>query len=133
MIFWSLVHKHLLGAILLPDAINIILRSIGNSQYREALIQTRKKLVQGQSLSSAMGREKVFPPLLVEMIGVGEASGNLESALGTVADFFEAKVEKRINRLTSLLEPALILAVGLVVGLIAISLISTVYGLVGSF
>ncbi|MDD5701450.1 MAG: type II secretion system F family protein [Dehalococcoidales bacterium] len=126
--------SNLLGAgILLPDAINIILRSIGNSQYREALVQTRKKLVQGQSLSSAMGREKVFPPLLVEMIGVGEASGNLEASLGTVADYFETKVEKRINRLTSLLEPALILAVGLVVGLIAISLISTVYGLVGSF
>jgi len=80
-----------------------------------------------------MGNNKIFPPLLIEMIGVGEASGNLEFALGTVADYFETKVEKRINRLTSLLEPILILCIGLVVGFIAITMISTIYGLVGSF
>jgi type II secretory pathway component PulF len=80
-----------------------------------------------------MKREPVFPSLLVEMVGVGESSGNLELSLGTVADYFESKVEKRITRLTSLLEPALILCVGLVVGVIAISLISTIYGLVGAF
>jgi len=67
------------------------------------------------------------------MVGVGEASGNLESALGTVADYFEARVERRITRLTSLLEPALIIAVGLVVALLALSMIQTIYGLVGSF
>ena len=126
--------SNLLGAgILLPDSINIMLRSISNSHYREALSQVRKQLVQGQSLSSVMSQNKLFPPLLVEMIGVGEASGNLESSLGTVADYFESRVEKRISQLTSLLEPALIICVGLVVGLLAVSMIQTIYGLVGSF
>jgi type IV pilus assembly protein PilC len=126
--------SNLLGAgILLPDSINIMLRGIGNTHIRAALSEVRKQLVQGQSLSAVMSKNRLFPPLLVEMIGVGEASGNLEFALGTVADYFETKVEKRINRLTSLLEPALILAVGLVVGFIAITMISTIYGLVGSF
>jgi type IV pilus assembly protein PilC len=125
--------SNLLGAgILLPDAINIMLRGIGNTYIRAKLSEVRKQLVQGQSLSAVMVNEKVFPPLLVEMIGVG-ASGNLEFALGTVAEYFETKVEKRITKLTSLLEPVLILTVGLVVGFIAITMISTIYGLVGSF
>jgi type IV pilus assembly protein PilC len=126
--------SNLLGAgILLPDSINIMLKGIGNTYIRNALSEVRKQLVQGQALSVTMANNKIFPPLLVEMIGVGEASGNLEFALGTVADYFETKVEKRINRLTSLLEPALILCIGLVVGFIAITMISTIYGLVGSF
>jgi type IV pilus assembly protein PilC len=132
--YFSRTLSNLLGAgILLPDSINIMLKGIGNSYYRAALSEARKQLVQGQSLSAAIGRNKVFPPLLVEMIGVGETSGNLEFALGTVAEYFETKVEKRIARLTSLLEPALILGVGLVVGFIAVTMISTIYGLVGTF
>jgi type IV pilus assembly protein PilC len=126
--------SNLLGAgILLPDTINIMLRTVNNSQFRESLAEIRKQLVQGQSLSAAIGKDKLFPQLLVEMASVGEASGELESALGTVADYFEAKTEKRINRLTALLEPTLILAVGLIVAFLAISMISTIYGLIGSF
>jgi type IV pilus assembly protein PilC len=125
--------SNLLNAgILLPDGMNIMLRGIGNSFYREAVAEVRKQLVQGQSFSSAMSRNKLFPPLLPEMIGVGESSGNLEHALETVADYFESKVEKRIARLTSLLEPLLIVCVGLVVGFIAISLVSTIYGMTGT-
>jgi type IV pilus assembly protein PilC len=132
--YFSRTLSNLLGAgILLPESINILLRGITNTPFREALADVRKQLVQGQSLSSIMGKNKIFPPLLVEMIGVGETSGNLEYSLGTVADYFEAKVGKRINQLTSLLEPILILAVGLVVGFIAVSMISTIYGLVGNF
>jgi len=126
--------SNLLGSgILLPESINIMLKGVTNTVFKEALTELRKQLVQGQSLSAIMSKNSIFPPLLVEMIGVGETSGNLEYALGTVAEYFENKVEKRISKLTSLLEPVLILGVGLVVGFIAISMISTIYGLVGNF
>jgi type IV pilus assembly protein PilC len=126
--------SNLLGSgILLPDSINIMLRTVSNTHFRNSLSQVRKELIQGQSLSSTIRKNEIFPSLLSELVGVGEASGNLEFALGTVADYFEAKVEKRINRLTSMLEPTLIIIVGLVVGLIAITMISTIYGLVGTF
>lgn len=126
--------SNLLGSgILLPDSINIMLRTIANNHFRNALSDVRKDLIQGQSFSATIKKNDLFPSLLSELVGVGEASGNLEFALGTVADYFEAKVEKRINRLTSMLEPALIIVVGLVVGLIAITMISTIYGLVGTF
>jgi type IV pilus assembly protein PilC len=96
------------------------------------LSEIRKQLVQGQSLSSAIAKNKVFPQLMVEMTAVGETSGELEASLSMLADYFESKTDKRINRLTSLLEPALMLGIGLVVGVIAVSVISTIYGLVGS-
>jgi type IV pilus assembly protein PilC len=125
---------NLLGAgILLPDSINIMLHGISNIGYRDSVSLVRKQVIQGQSLSAAMGQDRNFLPLLVEMVGVGEASGNLEEALGTVADYYEVRVEKRIARLTSLLEPLLLIAVGLVVGFVAVSMISTIYGLIGNF
>lgn len=126
--------SNLLSAgILLPDSINIMLRGIPNTCFRDALSEIRKQLVQGHSFSTVISQHKLFPPLLVEMIGVGEVTGNLENSLATVADYYEARVDKRIVRLTSLLEPVLILCVGLVVGLIAVSMISTIYGMMGKF
>ncbi len=132
--YFSRVLSNLLSAgILLPDGINIMLRGISNTHFREAVSTARKELIQGQSFSSAIAQNNLFPPLLVELIGVGESSGNLEHALGTVADYFDSKVEKRINKLISIMEPALIILISLGVGFIAITMISSIYGLVGSF
>jgi type IV pilus assembly protein PilC len=120
------------AGILLPDAMNIIVRGMRNSQMREALGDVRTKLIQGQSLSAILERNNLFPRFLVEMVVVGESSGQLETSLNAVADFFDTKVSKRIARLVGLLEPALILVLGLGVGFVAISMISTIYGLLGS-
>jgi len=132
--YFSRTLSNLLSSgILLPDCINILLRGIGNTSFREALDNARKDLLQGQSLSGAMAKNKLFPSLLIEMVGVGEASGNLEMSLGTTADYFEAKVDKRVSRLVALIEPALLIVVGLIVAFIAVTMISTIYGLVGTF
>jgi type IV pilus assembly protein PilC len=123
----------LAAGILLPDALQVMQRGVPNSTFREALASSRKKLLQGESFSSSIAQNKLFPSLLVEMIGIGEVSGNLENSLSSVADYFEAKVEKRIIRLTSLIEPILIMSVGLLVGLIAVTMISSIYGMMGNF
>jgi type IV pilus assembly protein PilC len=116
------------AGILLPDALNIVLRSIGNSRIREALNRLKAKLLQGQSFSSSLSDDDVFPKLLMEMVTVGEKAGTLETSLGTVTDYFETKVQRRITRLTSLLEPTLIIIIGLGVGFIGIAVISAIYG-----
>jgi type IV pilus assembly protein PilC len=120
------------AGILLPDAMTIILRNVGNGQMRLALAEVRTRLIQGQSLSTVLENNNLFPKFLVEMVTVGETSGTLETSLGTVADYFEAKVERRVTRLTALIEPAMILILGLGVGFIAVTLISTIYGVLGS-
>jgi type IV pilus assembly protein PilC len=84
--------------------------------------------LQGQSFSSSLSDDNVFPELLMEMVAVGETAGALEASLVTVAEYFETKTQQRITRLTSLLEPALIVIIALGVGFIAVAVISTVYG-----
>jgi len=64
---------------------------------RLALAEVRTRLIQGQSLSNVLENNTLFPRFLVEMVNVGETSGTLETSLGTVADYFEAKVERRIT------------------------------------
>jgi type IV pilus assembly protein PilC len=119
------------AGILLPDAMNIILRSMSNSQIHTAVSQARSRLIQGQSLSTVLDCDPIFPRFLVEMVMIGESSGALESSLGTVADYFETKVSRRLTRLTALLEPALIVILGLGVGFVAVTMISTIYGMLG--
>jgi type IV pilus assembly protein PilC len=119
------------AGILLPDAMNVILRSMKNSQISTAVSQARTRLIQGQSLSAVLANDPVFPRFLVEMTVIGESSGALEASLGTVADYFENRVSRRLTRLTALLEPALIVILGLGVGFVAVTMISTIYGMLG--
>jgi type II secretory pathway component PulF len=116
------------SGILLPNALTIVLRSVGNLRIQEALNTVRTRLVQGQSFSSSLNDDNVFPTLLMEMVAVGEKAGTLETSLTTVADYFETRSQRRIARVTSLLEPALIIILALGVAFIAIAVFSTVYG-----
>ena len=120
------------AGLLLPQIMNIVIQTVGNRIIRQALRDVREKLVQGQGLSQPMAAIELFPRLLVEMVVVGEKTGNLESTLATLADFYEEKVNQRIDALISMIEPALTLGTGVVVGFIAISMITALYSIVGS-
>jgi type IV pilus assembly protein PilC len=117
------------SGVLLPDAMNVIVKSMSNTHLRRSLLDVRKKLIQGQTFSAAINADPVFPKFLTEMIGVGESSGALESSLATVADFYDSKTTRRINRLTSLIEPTLTIVLSVGVGAIAIIMFTTIYGL----
>jgi type IV pilus assembly protein PilC len=120
------------AGLLLPQIMNIVTQTIGNRIIRQALADVREKLVQGQGLSQPMAANRLFPRLTVEMVAVGEKTGNLESTLATVADFYEQSVDRRMNTLVSMIEPALTVAVGLVVIFIALSLITPLYSILRS-
>ena len=117
------------AGVLLPDAMNIITRGISNTHLREALAEVRSRLVQGQTFSAAVHAGRFFPNFLTEMIAVGESSGTLENSLSTVADYYEAKTSRRIDRLTSLIEPTLIIILASGVGFIAVTMIGTIYSM----
>jgi len=116
----------------LPQIINIVIGTIGNEIIRRALRDVREKVVQGQSLSQSMTAIGPFPRLLVEMVGVGEKTGNLDSSLATVADFYEQRVNQRIDTLTSMIEPIMTVGMGLVVAFIALSVITPLYSILGA-
>ena len=113
----------------LPQIMNVVTGTVGNAIIRQALVEVREKLVQGRGLSQSMATIALFPQLLVEMVVVGETTGTLDTTLATMADLYEQRVEQRVQALISMIEPALIVVVGLVVAFIAISMISPLYSI----
>jgi len=120
------------AGLLLPQIMDIVIQTIGNRTIRGALNNVRDKLVQGQGLSQPMATIHLFPSLLVEMVVVGEKTGTMDSALATLADFYEQSVDQKINSLISMIEPTLTVVVGLVVAFLAVSMITPLYSILGS-
>jgi type IV pilus assembly protein PilC len=86
----------------------------------------------GKLFSQAIASDPIFPGLMSEMIGVGEESGNLESHLIKVSVFYEEEANVAIAQVTGMLTPALTIGVGLMIGLIAVTIFSSIYSLVGA-
>jgi len=108
-------------------ALEIAGNVVNNLVVAEEIRRTAREVEEGQSLSLPLSRNGVFPPIAVEMISVGEQSGNVETMLFRVADAYEKEVEADILLVTSLLEPAMILAMGAVVGFIVISILLPIF------
>lgn len=104
-----------------------------NIIIRDALTQVSHRLILGEGLAGPMSTIKFFPPLLVQMIKVGEESNTLGSSMGVVADFYETAYEDRAKSLSGFLGPAATILVALMVGGIAVSVIMPIYSLTGSF
>lgn len=120
------------AGLLLPQVMNIVIQTVGNRIIRQALREVRERLVQGQGLSQPMAAIDLFPRLLVEMVSVGEKTGNLDSTLATLGDYYEQRVDQRVNTLVSMIEPALTVGMGLIVAFIALSMITPLYSILGS-
>jgi len=116
----------------LPQVMDIVTQTIGNRVIRQALRDVRDKMIQGQGLSQPMATIDLFPKLVVEMVVVGEKTGNLDSSLSTLANFYEQRVDQRISTLVSMIEPLLTVISGLVVAFIALSMITPLYSILGA-
>jgi len=116
----------------LPQIIEIVIQTNRNQVIRSAFNGVRDRLVQGEGLSQPMSENKLFPPLLVEMVLVGEKTGAMDTTLGTLADFYEGEVDRKIDSLISMIEPVLTLCIGAVVIFIALSMITPLYSILGS-
>jgi general secretion pathway protein F len=115
----SLLHS----GVPLISALKIVKNILNNVLLAEVLDQANEELEKGQSLSQILRQSKWFSPMLVQMIAVGEQSGALEKMLSKVADNYEKEVESRIMALTALIEPIMILVMGLAVSFIIVSIL----------
>ena len=100
--------------------------------FERAMRQVRSTVEEGISLSEAVTATGVFPPMICQMMAVGEKSGRLSPVLLRIAEFHERDVEARLKVLTGILEPLMIVVLGVIVGFIAVSIITPIYSLVGS-
>lgn len=116
----------------LPQVIEIVVQTNRNQVIRDALNNVRDRLMQGEGLAQPMAENKLFPALLVEMALVGEKTGTMDTTLGTLADFYDREVDRKIDSLISMIEPLLTLLIGGVVIFIALSMITPLYSILGS-
>jgi type IV pilus assembly protein PilC len=112
------------------DGLEITARTSGNAVVEDAIMETRKSVEGGQSLAAPLKQTDVFPPMVVQMISVGEQTGALDNMLSKIADFYEDEVDTAVANLMTLMEPILILFLGTVVGGIVISMYLPIFELI---
>lgn len=103
-------------------ALEIVSKTAGNKVIEKAVDEVRASVREGESISEPLSRHKVFPPMVVRMISVGEETGKLEDMLSKIADFYDEQVDAAVSGLTSLIEPLIIAFLGIVIGSIVIAM-----------
>ena len=112
------------------EALDITARTSGNAVVEEAILTTRKSIERGETIAAPLRDTAVFPPMVVQMIGVGEATGALDTMLSKIADFYEEEVDVAVAGLLTLLEPLMIALLGGIVGGIVIAMYMPIFSLI---
>ena len=112
------------------EALDITAKTAGNAVVEESVLITRKSIERGETIAQPLRETAVFPPMVVQMIGVGEATGALDTMLSKIADFYEEEVDIAVAGLLTLLEPLMIAVLGTVVGGIVIAMYMPIFGLI---
>jgi type IV pilus assembly protein PilC len=113
------------------EGLEITARTSGNSIVEDAIMVTRKSIEEGKTISGPLEETGVFPSMVVQMISVGEQTGALDNMLSKIADFYEDEVDEAVANLMSLLEPVMILFLGVMIGGIVISMYMPMFSLIG--
>jgi type IV pilus assembly protein PilC len=111
------------------DGLEITARTSGNAIIEDAVMAVRKSVEEGRTLSQPLGETKVFPPMVVQMINVGEQTGALDQMLQKIAEFYEEEVDTAVAGLTKLIEPLLIVVLGAVIGTIVTAMYLPLYSI----
>lgn len=120
----------LIGAgVTVIESIEVTAKAIGNAIIEEELLAASKEVANGQQLSVPLAESKVFPPIVSQMMAIGEETGQTDQILVKVADFYEEEVDATVDSLSSILEPIMIVVMGAMVGLIAASVIGPISNL----
>ena len=114
------------------DGLNITARTAGNKVVENSVFSVIGSVKEGQSLAEPLGKQVIFPPMVVQMIEVGESSGALDAMLDKIADFYDEEVDAAVSALTSLLEPGLMVFLGITVGFIVVAMYLPIFKMAGT-
>jgi type IV pilus assembly protein PilC len=120
----------LASGVAILEALEITARTAGNAVIEDAILTTRRSIERGETIAAPLKETAVFPPMVVQMIGVGEATGALDTMLAKIADFYEEEVDVAVAGLLTLLEPLMIAILGGVVGGIVIAMYMPIFSLI---
>ena len=113
------------------DAMDIVAKASGNVIVEKAIDQTSEKIREGRNMSEPLMATGVFPPMVVQMIGVGEETGALDNMLNKIADFYEDEVDVAVSAMTAMLEPIMMVFIGGIVGTILIAMYMPIFDIAG--
>jgi len=109
------------------EGLLIVSRTAGNKIVENAVLATRQSVSEGKTLAEPLSKAKVFPPMVTQMIAVGEATGALDNMLNKIADFYDDEVDSAVAALTSLLEPMLMVFLGVTVGFVIVAMYMPIF------
>ena len=116
------------------ESLDITAKTIGIQSYEKALLSIREEIKKGSTISDSFReRKNLFPQLVISVIAVGEKTGTLEKSLVTIADYYDEEADRILKNVVSLIEPALLVVMGIVIAGIALSILLPIYQLVSSF
>jgi type IV pilus assembly protein PilC len=113
------------------DALEIVARTAGNVVIEEAIMFARGKISEGKNMAEPLMQTNVFPPMVVQMVGVGEQTGALDTMLNKIADFYEQEVDVAVGAMTSLIEPIMMVGIGGTVGVVLIAMYMPIFSIAG--
>lgn len=119
----------LTAGVSLPEALRVTADSANNAVYIRGLNTVREEMIEGQGLAEPLARTGLFPGAARQMFRVGEDTGTLDAQLATAASFYDRELDVKIKRFTGLFEPIVIVFMGVIVGFVAIALVSAMYGI----
>ncbi len=111
------------------DALNIVAKASGNVIIEEGINKTAEKIREGRTMSEPLAETKIFPHMVVQMIGVGEQTGALDTMLNKIADFYEEEVDAAVGALTAMLEPLMMVFIGGIVGVILVAMYLPIFSM----
>ncbi len=112
------------------DGLNITAKTAGNKVIEKAVLEVRQGVSEGKTIAEPLSESKVFPPMVTQMIAVGESTGALDSMLGKIADFYDDEVDNAVANLTSMIEPLLMVFLGGTVGFIVVAMYLPIFKLI---
>jgi len=132
--FASVISSLLRAGLPIIDSLEITADAVGSDELKYALLRiSREGVSKGVTIGDAFRREPYFPKVVINLIAISERSGHMEEVLETLSNFYASEIDSSIKALVSFLEPVLLLGIGLIVAVIAVSIITPIYQLVGTF
>lgn len=120
------------SGISLITSLEIVASVVGNKIAEKELLKVKEKVLKGEGLGDSIMKIKIFPPMLASMVKVGEEAGSLDSILDKTADFYDDELEREIQTATALIEPAMIVFMGIIIGFLIISILTPMFRMYNS-
>jgi type IV pilus assembly protein PilC len=122
----------LASGVAILDAMEIVARTAGNVVIHDAIMYTRARIAEGKSMAEPLMETKVFPPMVVQMIGVGEQTGAMDAMLQKIADFYEDEVDVAVTAMTKMMEPLMMVFLGGIVGGLIVAMYLPIFEMAGN-